>query len=71
MVIADRPLDNSTLRLADMMTPEEGMVVRAAYAESATFSDMVAIGEATMCHLCAIPLSLRDPDVTWPTCTHD
>jgi hypothetical protein len=70
-VIGVKPFSESTERLADMLEPAEGAVIRQAYAESATFSDMVAIGEVTMCHLCAIPLSLRDPDVTWPTCTHD
>jgi hypothetical protein len=59
---------DSTERLADMLTPDEGQQIRHAYAASATFGDMVVIGAVMSCHLCAIPASLRDPAVLWPDC---
>jgi hypothetical protein len=68
LMLGLEPFRESTERLADMLTPDEGREIRHAFAASATFSDMVAIGAVVSCHLCAIPASLRDPAVTWPDC---
>jgi hypothetical protein len=53
-----------------MLTIEERLCIRTAYAEAATFADMCALGAVLDCYLCAIPDSLRDPEATWPECAH-
>ena len=66
--VRSEPSVDEVKRLADMLTEDERAVIHAAYGAS-TLADILALVPGMTCHLCVVPLSLRDPSLPWPDCS--